>query len=136
VDGTDFERACELADFAATATEPSGLVPWMHLGKALAEYRRERFESAKQWAIRVTSASDAPPEHTQPECKEAAWFIQAAASARLRQLETARRALANGDKTVSDCKLSGDCLLRWPDRTIVEFLRGEAIEAIESTTPR
>ncbi len=95
VDGDDFDRACQLADFAATA-QPASLLPWVRFGKALAEYRRGHFESAIDWADRAVSSSD---ERTAP-AQAGDYFIQACAYSQLRRIELARAALAKGNAFV------------------------------------
>ncbi len=123
VDGADFQRACELADFAATATEPRRIVPWMQLVKALAEYRRDRFDSANQWARRVTSANDASPI-----CAAGAWIVQAMTSARLQQIEAAGVAFSRGDQLINHPH--GSDSISWRDWIFAEHLRHEAAKLL------
>ncbi len=130
VNGADFERACQLTDFAETTvaktelTERKLLVPWTHMVKALAQYRRERYTFAKD-GDRAIATGEAFPE-----CQAAAWFIRAAACAGLRQTALARTALDNGDTLVSNAKLTKN-LVNWPDWAIADILRHEAAGLIE-----
>jgi serine/threonine protein kinase/tetratricopeptide (TPR) repeat protein len=128
VDGADFERACKLADFAATATEPSHLLHWLYMGKALAEYRRARFDSANGWADRCLSA-----DSVAPECQAAALFIQAAVGARLEQPEAARAALAKGEELAKQPRPSANS--SWLDWAIADILRREAAKLLGISEP-
>jgi tetratricopeptide (TPR) repeat protein len=124
--GADFDRACELADFAATATEPDWLVPWLTVVKSLAEYRRGRFDSANEWAQRATSAVDAPAER-----KAGAWIVQAMAAARLQKPDMARTVLAKANALINDHGARND--QAWRDWVIAEHLRDEAAEVVGVT---
>jgi serine/threonine protein kinase/tetratricopeptide (TPR) repeat protein len=96
VDRTDFERACELADLTATASEePEVTRRWYALGKALADYRRERFRSAAEWA--GSAASTGPVD---VPCKAAGLFLQAMAFSRLGYVDLASAALSAGNQVV------------------------------------
>jgi len=130
VDGADFERACQLADFAATETEPEWHVACVRLGKALADYRRRRFESARDWAQRAIAS-----EGITPRQKSAAFFILAASSASLDDHASAESALDRGEdliKTDRDAfsHVFGDT---WCDWTIADILRSEAAAVISKT---
>ena len=93
VDGPDLERACELADFVGSGGRVGQL---SSTTKALAEYRRGRFDSASAWAKDAISKSADDPSRL-----ASGWFIQALACARLQQIELARTALASGNKLVT-----------------------------------
>ena len=149
VGGADFKRACELADFAATETEPPWHVACDRLGKALAEYRRGQFEEAVDWTNRAISSVDITPRH-----KATAFFIQACGSARLGRLDSARTALQKGDELLpQDTEAAKTAFLTalqnedklipqrrnvfsstfgdtWCDWAIAEFLRGEATDLL------
>jgi tetratricopeptide (TPR) repeat protein len=122
VEGTDFDRACQLADFAATANESLSANSWYAHCKALADYRRNRFDSALNWANRaITNVS------VGVHCKSATFFVQALAYARLRNVEAARAALAAGDNLVKEAHPDPRDFGEWPcDWAIVDFLRSEA----------
>lgn len=124
VSGKDFDRACALADFAATATEPAWHLPCVRLGKSLAEHRRGRYESAQRWAVETRASSGVTPRYQAAAC-----FIDAAASARLGQHERARAAIRDGDAAMglpydAFSNTFGDT---WCDRSIAERLREEAV---------
>jgi tetratricopeptide (TPR) repeat protein len=124
VDGADFDRACQLADFAATATQPASLQRWVRFGKALAEYRRGHFDSAIDWTDRANSSSN---ERTSP-ARAGDYFIQACAFGRLRQMESARAALDKGNEFVQQAReqIPVDFYGNWGDWTIADLLRQEA----------
>lgn len=129
VDGPDFELACKLADVAATPPGSGNLSAWSHLGKSLAEYRRSRFDSAIEYATRSVTA-----EGALPECKAAAWFIQAAACARLNRLDAARTALAKGDGWANQPRNS--TVWTWVDWAIAEILRAEVVKLVSKGEPK
>jgi serine/threonine protein kinase len=127
VGGNDFTLACELADLAATETEPRWHLPCVRLGKALAEYRRGHFESAIDWSKRAMDSESITPRHA-----AAAHFVQASGYAQLRQTELARQALGKGDELLQRprdafTKVFGDT---WCDLAIAEHLRCEAAELL------
>jgi tetratricopeptide (TPR) repeat protein len=128
VEGADFERACRLADFAATATEPSSLVPWMWLVKALAEMRRGHFGSANDWVTRVIDHNI-----TAPQRKTSACFIQAVALASLGRIAEAQAALNAGDEFMKahQDEVTGNFAASWYDWAIADILREEARSLIE-----
>ncbi len=131
VDGADLDRACKLADFAATATEPKSLLGWVQFCKALAEYRRGHFTSAVDWANRAISSSmkdNAPAQAGD-------YFIQACAYAQLQQIESARAALGKGDELVKHAhtQVSPDFSGAWADWTIAELLHQEAKKLLVDT---
>ncbi len=131
VDGADFTRTCELADFAADATKPAWHVGCVRMGKALAEYRRDRFDSAEDWAARAIASENLFPRH-----QATAHFIQAAAYARMQQIELAHTSLGKGDAVLKQPygvfkEVVGDT---WCDWIIAEHLRDEAAALIESHT--
>jgi eukaryotic-like serine/threonine-protein kinase len=127
-DGADLDRACKLADFAATATEPKSFLGWVRFCKALAEYRRGHFDSAIDWANRAISSS---MENNAP-AQAGDYFIQSGAYAHLRQSESARAALAKGDEFVKQAHLrvSPDFSGAWADWAIADLLRQEAEELL------
>jgi tetratricopeptide (TPR) repeat protein len=124
VDGADFDRACQLADFAATATEPKSLLTWVWFGKSLAEYRRGHFDSAIEWANRALSCRQ---EDNAP-APAGEYFIQACAYARKGQLEPARNAIAKGNGFVQQARpgVPSDFGGFWADWAIADLLREEA----------
>jgi hypothetical protein len=126
VEGADFDRACQLADFTATANDASETMSWYAHCKALADYRRNRFDSALDWANRaITNVS------VGVHCKSATFFIQALAYARLRNVEAARAALAAGDNLVKEAHPDPRDFGEWPcDWAIVDFLHSEAQKQI------
>jgi eukaryotic-like serine/threonine-protein kinase len=127
VAGADFERACKLADFAVTASEPKRFVPCARLSKALADYRRERFESANDWANRALSG-----DNVSESCKAAARFVQAMAWARLRQMESSRAAFSQGNEIMHQprAEISQEFGGGWPEWSIAEVLGRQAGESI------
>jgi Flp pilus assembly protein TadD len=126
VRGDDFDHACRLADAAADASAPIWIMPWTRLLKSLAEYRRDRFESAIDWADRSISAEVAPNRS-----KAAAYSLRGAACARLHRTEAARIALAKCDDLLNIASNDFDFLRNWPDWKIAEMLRREASNTIE-----
>jgi eukaryotic-like serine/threonine-protein kinase len=123
VGGVDFERACELADFVAIASEPKRFVPWARLSKALADYRRGRFESANDWGNRALSA-----DNVSESCRAAAKFIQALAYARLGQMDSARTSFSQGNEIIRQprAEVSQEFGGDWPYWSIAELLGCEA----------
>jgi hypothetical protein len=122
VDGTDFDRACELAD---SGRKPSRQFP-RALVKGLAELRRNRFTSAKEWADRVMTAEYSPL------LKASACYLQAIADVRLMQLDSARGALAKGDQLGEPSRpIDIPGFFGGHDRPIADTLRHEVIELIE-----
>jgi hypothetical protein len=93
---------------------------WYSLCKALADYRRDRFESARDWANRaITNVT------VLNECKSAALFLQASAYGRLNNLEAAGGALVK--ESHPDTRDYGE----WPcDWAVADFLRREAQKQI------
>jgi serine/threonine protein kinase len=94
VEGQDFECACRAADFdAANAMEEAHWKsPFMALDKGLADYRRERFQSARDWAA-LAASGDA-------RCKAQGLFLQAMAFSRLQNADLASAALSAGNEVV------------------------------------
>ncbi len=128
VEGTDFERACQLADFTVTGNESERNMAWYSLCKALADYRRNRFESALDWAIRASNARKA-----QVECKCAALFIQAAAYGRLNSVEPASTALAGGDHLMKERHKDPSDYGEWATEWVIaDVLRSEARKYVEA----
>jgi hypothetical protein len=127
VDQGDFALACELADFAATETEPLWHLPCVRLGKALAEYRRGHFDSANTWAQQSISSDDVTPRQ-----KATAYFVRSCGLTQLHRIEPAREALKNGDEMLKKpreifSKVFGDT---WCDLAVAEHMRGEAAELL------
>jgi hypothetical protein len=123
VSGVDFERACELADFSATETGPAWHLPCVRLCKALAEYRRSRFDSALEWAKLTRGSHSITPRH-----RAAAHFIEACTHFAQRQPASGRDAFKKGESALNEpfdafAKVFGDT---WCDVTIAERLRNEA----------
>ncbi|MCC6493001.1 MAG: serine/threonine protein kinase [Pirellulales bacterium] len=123
VAGADFELACRLADFAAGQSTPDWHVPCIHLGKALAEYRQARYDSAVQWAERAIGSQKITPRQ-----RAAAYFIKACAYGVQGQGAPAREAFQQGESALSEpfnafTGVFGDT---WCDRTIAEHVRQEA----------
>jgi tetratricopeptide (TPR) repeat protein len=128
VDGTDFDCACKLADFAGTGTEPKWVVPWFELVKALADYRRRRFDSAIDWAERASSSADAVTA-----CNASALCIQACCYAHLKRMDLARKAVTQADQITlqGHDKTREDYYPTWRDWVAVDLLRREAAELME-----
>jgi tetratricopeptide (TPR) repeat protein len=120
---SDSELACRLADSAVSEVENEEATPWARQGKALAEYRRGRYESAIDWAGQTVSAGG------RPSCTAAARFIQAAAHARLGQIDEARDALSQGGQIGREARPDNP---DWPNCVFADSLRCEAVEVIES----
>jgi len=129
VDGADFRRACGLADLAAKLNQPENMDHWGHSVWALAEYRRERHQSAKTWADRAVDQT--PPGEA--SCAAAAWFIKASACTALGEFKAAQTALAKGDAVLDqprDVMVSLEW--QWRDWAIAEHLREEAAALLEA----
>jgi serine/threonine protein kinase len=124
VDGADLDRACELADFAATATEPKSLLPWVRFCKSLAEYRRGHFDSTIDWADRALSSNG--ENYTPSQAGD--YFLKACAYGQLQQMDSARAALAKGNQSVQQARtqVSSDFGGFWADWAIADLLREEA----------
>jgi len=131
VKGGDFDRACQLADFAASATTSKWLVQWVSLGKALAEYRRDRHESAIGLIDRILPTSDQTPSFY-----STAFFIEAASFAKLQQFESAKTAFEKGDliATEGKGKPTGNFAGSWHNWAITDILREQAQELIDQQT--
>jgi serine/threonine protein kinase/tetratricopeptide (TPR) repeat protein len=126
VEGTDFEHACQLADFTVTTNKSQVFPSYFSVCKGLADYRRDRFDSALDWANRAITNVNVENMH-----KSAALFIKASAYARLDNLELARQALSEGDESVKERHPDpldyGEWPLHW---AIADFLRSEAQKQI------
>jgi tetratricopeptide (TPR) repeat protein len=96
------------------------------LDKALTMYRLGRYQPA------LDAASPAVVDGARLPNQAQAWFIQALAGARLQRIESARTALAQGDKLLGDPQRSihGDFLEDSFDWRIAEFLRAEAAKLL------
>jgi len=127
VEGNDFQQACQLADFAATASD-EWMLPWARLVKALAEYRRGDFDSASAWANRAISTHQIGNQG-----RAAAWLIEAAANARLNRVESARSALAKAEQLFDSRRRDVAFAFRLADWFIVEQLRAEVAELLGVT---
>jgi serine/threonine protein kinase/tetratricopeptide (TPR) repeat protein len=129
VDGEDFDRACRIADGLTETTSEEWFAPWTYLLKSLADFRRERFESAIDWAGRVTSSTEVAPG-----CQAAALFVHAAAQAKLHRLDLAQTALASGDKVLEKYppEYNADSPYNWLDWLVADILRHEATDLIEA----
>ena len=129
VHGPDLERACELADFGGS----SGSVGrFSSTTKALAEYRRGRFDSASAWAKDVISKNADDPARL-----ASGWFIQALACARLQQIELAKTALAKGNELVTQTSTNSAQSpgTSWRYWIFAEVLGREAKTLIEDQLP-
>jgi tetratricopeptide (TPR) repeat protein len=128
VDGEDFDRACQLADFAATANEPAWLMAWLHHTKAWADYRRRRFDSAIDWAQRASSSAEAAAA-----CKASAFYIQACCYAQSQRIDSARNAVIEAERItqLGHDKTREEYYPIWRDWVTVDVLRREAAELIE-----
>jgi tetratricopeptide (TPR) repeat protein len=91
--------------------------------RALMEYRRGSYASAKEWSNRIVTRKDG----WLPRVAEG-WFLQAMASARLQQIEPARTAYAWGDKLFNarPKDLKGDFLMADSNWQLTRLLRREA----------
>jgi tetratricopeptide (TPR) repeat protein len=127
VDAADRERACELADRVAGATEPPGVLPWFALCKSLADLRRQRWDSAIGWAERTIALNGAVRE-----TQAAAYFIEASAYAQSGRAELARSTLARGQGLVNQT-LWNVYNESWRDWLIADLLRAEALGLIRSS---
>lgn len=128
MDGTDIERAGQLADVASATSTPAYVAPWFQLCKSLAELRRGHFDSAVDWSARSLSQTVA-----QPQCRAAAQFIQAMAQKQIGRAEAARDALSSGKNIIATAKdfTAGDFGDNWQDWFIADFLRREAEALID-----
>jgi tetratricopeptide (TPR) repeat protein len=128
VQGADLDLLRQLADRPVTTDD----VPWMvsraRIDKALAEYRLGHFDAAYDWAARANGKDTRTPNQAQ------AWYIQALASAGLKQVEAARTALAKGDELLNspERKTHGEFLEDWSEWTVAENLRRETAELLKT----
>jgi serine/threonine protein kinase/tetratricopeptide (TPR) repeat protein len=126
VDGADFGRACQLADFAATAKGFEPEMSWYALPKALADLRRGRFDSAQGWAHRATTNINVPRQ-----CKAAGLFIESLAYSSAHRDESAKAALAFGEQWVKECHPNPNDFGSWPIHwAIADSLHNEARKQI------
>jgi tetratricopeptide (TPR) repeat protein len=136
VSDADFNRACELADTVVSTNDASlsyGVLA--EVAKALAERRRGQFDSATNWAGRTTADAAASDCSCSDAVSAQAWFIQAAALARLQQMEAARAALTRGDKVLRRPHtdfVAGYWGGGWGEWAIAEYLGREAHAIIET----
>jgi serine/threonine protein kinase/tetratricopeptide (TPR) repeat protein len=133
VDGADFDEACQFADDYGASSPTVFWFPHVGLCKSLAELRRSHFESAIEWANRLTGS-----KLTNPYYQASAWFIQAVADTSLQRTEDARTAIANGDEKVktrleTDHRAVYDT--NWEGRAIADHLRQEAATLIGQPSP-
>ena len=126
VDGVDLDRAYALADVAGRAEEAK---TYSSSSKALAEYRRGRFQSAKEWGADIVTKSD-------PKSQRCAtgWLVQALACQRLEQSDLARAALAKADASAKAAFSSG-YNSNWRGHITHEILRHEAAELLGISPP-
>jgi serine/threonine protein kinase/thioredoxin-like negative regulator of GroEL len=125
LDDDDRNCACRLADFVAAATVPADFLPWARFGKALAEYRRQRYQSAIDWADKSLSANAVV------ETRACDFFVQAAANAKLNHLPAARAALVAGERLVAQHRRRDDSFgVSWRDWLIADLLRKEAAQLV------
>lgn len=130
VQGPDFELACRLADFAGECTEPKWLLPWIQLTKSLADYRRDRFESAIDWAGRSANSKSA-----ELECRAAALCVKACCYAQLGQFDLAEALLSESEAVRAEATdPASRRSIVWRDWTAVELIRHEAAERIEQAS--
>jgi tetratricopeptide (TPR) repeat protein len=136
VTGADFNRACELADKVVSTNDATlGFGVLAEVAKAFAEHRREHFDSATNWSGRATANSAASDCACSDAGSAQAWFIQAAASARLHQMDVARAALASGDKVLRRPHtdfVAGYWGGGWGEWAIAEYFAREAHVLIEA----
>ena len=99
--------------------------------KALAEYRRGRFESACDWADRAINAKN-------PSMLVADRIIQAAAYAKRGRMEAARDSLAKGSEREYSTRPTS-LLMFWDSDwyiwIVTDFLRREAAELVGEPSP-
>ena len=131
VEGADFNRACRLTDEAVTAAETSKEPAPVFTIKALAEYRRGQFKSACDWADRAINAK-----------KSSVWviddIIQAAAFAKLGQMDAARTSFAKGNQgeySVRPSSLQDFWDGNWYEWIFADHLRREIADDLRITQP-
>ena len=131
VNGTDLDRACHLADVAIAKKEPDEFSSPLILAKALAEYRRGHFDSANQWASRVSAGGVAKRYEVR------AWLIQVLAQGRLGRFDEARTALSKAEELLNQPHVDfasveyGGSLGDW---TVAGILYREAKTLLETDT--
>jgi Flp pilus assembly protein TadD len=129
VDGSDFQRASGIADSDSRRTDlDRDAQPRAILVEALTELRRNRFESASEWAGRLISRNK-----TDSYFKASAFFVKSMANTQLRRLEEARTALGHGQELLSRSNTGAEINLYsgWRDWAIAELLQTEAAKMIE-----
>ncbi|MHB8524231.1 MAG: tetratricopeptide repeat protein [Limisphaerales bacterium] len=127
--GADLQEVAKLADLAASSGTNHPNVAWFQLCKGLSEYRLGRFASAVDWVERaLTKAGEAGELSVQAE------MVLAMAQWQLRQIDSARTALAKGIE-IANTKLpkleDGDLGGYWIDWIIGQALLREAKALIE-----
>ncbi|HXJ60728.1 MAG TPA: protein kinase [Verrucomicrobiae bacterium] len=127
VDGSDFDRACELMDLVAKATEPDGILHWFALWKGLADYRRGRFESARESSTRARSSGMA-----EPWCKVPALFIEAMAYAGSGNSESAKATLSAAEELMEKSYQGCQSFGAEADWALSDLLRREAHGLIDA----
>jgi serine/threonine protein kinase len=127
VEGPDFDRACQIVDRAAPEKEcvDEGLRT-LALWKALADYRRGRFESAREWASRAGRSED-----PRPCCKMQALYMEAMARTRLKDIENAKAALLAGDGIRKEKYANTQSFVIQCEWLTADFLGDEARTLIE-----
>src|SRR5262249_17019326 len=127
VQGDDFEQACALADLVATADETASATCWYAFCKALAEYRRGGFDSAKSWALRV---NDTPDQHLNA-CVQ---FLLAVVN---QDIDSAKSAMSCGVEIVTRSHTNPVDYGKDPHIWVVaEFLRREAQQLLDGAHPK
>jgi serine/threonine-protein kinase len=127
--GPEQEEACELADRAVALAQDDWVLPWAEASKALADYRRGRFEDASALADKVLAVAEVEKHWN---CGLPARLVKSMARLRLGHLDEARKTfavaaeiyrtrVANPGRTTR----GGD----WHDRVICQVLHRE-VEAL------
>jgi Flp pilus assembly protein TadD len=131
-DGPELATACRLADTAVTIGASDDLLAYYQFVKGLAEYRRDRFDSAADWERKALSTAGINSQRDVQAC-----MVLAMASHQLDRRDQARAALAKGVE-ITETKLpkidSGDLGPDWHDRIIAQTLLREAKALIEESS--
>jgi len=122
VDGPDFALACQQASVVDEPNAPRWRA-WAEVSKALAENRQGHFDSVTPLIEHVLATSEADLAFKAQAC-----FIQASGFAHLKQLDSARAALARGNELVARPRgnIPANFANSWREWAIADFFCDEA----------
>jgi len=128
IGGPEFERGGELANFAASNSNPTGYEE-RRLARMLTDYRRAHYPSA----IAIADEIIATAKDSWLYCEATAWFVKALACSARHEDEAAELAFVQGERLIGRTHdaftHAGDWT--WPGWQIAVHLRNEAATVLE-----